>query len=468
MASDTIAASAAAAAGGVNDAARVSPEEARAIARDAFVYGFPLVDSYRIMHTYYVEAGNPEYKAPWNRICNVPRVFTPEDKAVQTPNSDTPYSMIGLDLRAEPIVLTVPAIDRDRYFSVQLIDAYTHNFAYLGTRTTGNDGGSFLVAGPRWHGEAPAGVKNVIRAETELAIGVYRTQLFNPGDLENVKRVQAGYTAQPLSQLLGEPVKVAPPLDFVKPLTPAEQKSSTEFFNVLNFVLKVSPTVPSETALMARFARIGVGAGETLDTCHLSPSLKQALEDGMSDGWREYEHFKQTRLDTGEVTSGDLFGTREYLKNNYLYRMAAAILGIYGNSKEEAFYPTYTVDSTGRALNGADHAYTLRFEPDQLPPVKAFWSLTMYKLPESLLVANPLNRYLINSPMLPALERDADGGLTLYIQHQSPGADKEANWLPAPSGPFFMAMRLYFPKAEALDGTWKPPALSTEPVSQGV
>ena len=139
--------------------------------------------------------------------------------------------------------------------------------------------------------------------------------------------------------------------------------------------------------------------------------------------------------------------------------MAAAILGIYGNSKDEAFYPTYSVDSNGQALNGSEHSYTLRFKPGQLPPVHAFWSLTMYKLPESLLVANPLNRYLINSPMLPNLKRDEDGGLNLYIQNESPGPDREANWLPAPDGPFFLAMRLYFPKDEALNGMWKQPAL---------
>ena len=151
-----------------------------------------------------------------------------------------------------------------------------------------------------------------------------------------------------------------------------------------------------------------------------------------------------------------MFGTREYLKNNYLYRMAAAVLGIYGNSKQEAMYPMYHVDADGQKLDGANR-YTLRFAPGQLPPVNAFWSLTMYELPSSLLVANPLNRYLINSPMLPQFKKDADGGLTLLIQNESPGADKEANWLPAPKGPFWMAMRLYWPKAEAIEGKWKQP-----------
>ena len=441
-------------------AADITPEEARAIAKEAYIYGFPMVDNYRIQYAYFVDKQGPEYKLPWNQLLNIPRVYTPEDKAIQTPNSDTPYSMVGLDLRGEPMVLTVPVIEKERYFSIQFIDAYTQNFDYIGSRATGNDGGNFLIAGPNWKGETPKGVKKVIRSETEFVFAIYRTQLFNPGDLDNVKKVQAGYKAQPLSAFLGQPApKAAPAIDFIKPLKPAEQKTSTEFFNILNFILKFTPTVPSETALMERYAKIGVGAGKTFDASKLSPEVKQAIEQGIADAWKEYNEFKSTQVDSGKVTSGDMFGTREYLKNNYLYRMSAAILGIYGNSKAEAMYPVYTVDAAGEKLDAAKNRYTLRFAPSQLPPVNAFWSLTMYDVPTSLLVTNPLNRYLLNAPMLPQFKRDSDDGLTLYIQNESPGKDKEANWLPAPKGTFWMAMRLYWPKEEALDGTWTAPPL---------
>jgi hypothetical protein len=302
-------------------------------------------------------------------------------------------------------------------------------------------------------------VPKVFRSETELVFVGYRTQLFNPGDLENVKTVQAGYKVQSLSAFLGQSTpKAAPAIDFIKLLTPDQQKTSIEFFNILNFVLQFCPTVPSEKELMERFAKIGAGAGKTLDANTLSPELKTAIEQGMADAWADLASL-QKRIDAGEVTSGDLFGTREYLKNNYLYRMAAAVLGIYGNSKQEAMYPVYAIDADGKKLDGANR-YAVRFAPGQLPPVNAFWSLTMYELPASLLVANPLNRYLINSPMLPNLKLDADGGLTLLIQNQSPGADKEANWLPAPKGPFIMFMRLYWPKPEALEGKWTAPPLN--------
>jgi hypothetical protein len=441
----------------------LTASEARAIAKEAYIYGFPVVDDYRIQYAYFVDSKNPEYKGPWNQIVNIPRVYTPADTAVQTPNSDTPYSWLGMDLRAGPIVLTVPPIEKDRYFSIQLIDAYTFNFDYIGSRTTGNDGGSFLVAGPGWKGETPKGVKKVMRSETDFVLAVYRTQLFSPDDLDNVKKIQAGYKAEPLSAFLGQPAPAAAPaVDFIKPLTPDEERKSLEFFNILNFVLQFCPTVRSETELMARFAKIGVGGGKSFDASTLSPEIKTAIEQGMADAWADFANLQKQKIDTGEVTFGDLFGTREYLKNNYLYRMAAAVLGIYGNSKQEAMYSGYFVDADGKKPDGANR-YTVHFASGQLPPVNAFWSLTMYEMPQSLLVANPINRYLINPPMLPQLVKDADGGVTLYVQNESPGKDKEPNWLPAPKGAFVVALRLYWPKEAALDGTWKQPPMVKTP-----
>jgi hypothetical protein len=357
------------------------------------------------------------------------------------------------------MVLTVPAIEPERYFSIQLVDAYTHNFDYIGSRATGNDGGSFLVAGPGWKGDAPAGIRKVFHSETELVFAAYRTQLFDPTDLDNVRQVQAGYRAQPLSAFLGVSAPAAAPtIDFVEPLTPEAQKTSPEFFAILNFALGFCPTHPSESELMARFAEIGVGAGMTFDAGSLPPEMLGPIEQGMADAWAELADFKKAQFDTKEVTSGDVFGTRDFLKNNYLYRMLAAAFGLFGNSRQEAMYPAYMVDADGESLDGA-HRYALRFAPGQLPPVHAFWSLTMYRLPGSWLVANPLDRYLLNSPMLPQFQRDADGGLTFLIQHESPGADKESNWLPAPAGSFWTALRLYWPKEEAISGAWTEPLL---------
>ncbi len=437
-------------------AADVTPAEARAIAKEAAIYGFPVIDSYRINYDYFFKPGTPEYKGPPNTIINVPRVYTPADTAIQTPNSDTPYSFLGADLRAEPLVLTVPEIEKDRYYSIQFIDAYTYNFAYVGSRATGNGAGSFLLAGPNWKGEKPPGIKEVIQSDTEINLLLYRTQLFDPADIDNVKKIQSEYKVQPLSQFLGQPAPAAAPkIDYLVPCTPEEEKKSLKQFEVLNFVLQFCPTVPSEVALMERFAKIDIGAGKTFDARKFSPEVQTAIGEGVGEAWLAFGGLVKL-FDEGKVTSGQVFGTREFLKGNYLYRMAAAVLGIYGNSEAEAMYPVFRVDAGGQPLTGANR-YTIRFAKGELPPVHAFWSLTMYELPQSLLVANPINRYLINSPMIPELKKDPDGGVTLYVQNETPGKELESNWLPAPKGPFAVYMRLYWPKEEAMDGQWKAP-----------
>jgi hypothetical protein len=437
----------------------VTAEQARAIAKEAYIYGFPMVDSYRIQYSYFINAQSPEYKGPWNQVHSVARVFTPTDIAVQTPNSDTPYSMLGADLRAEPLVLLVPPIS-DRYYSLQFIDGYTYNFAYVGSRTTGTGGGAYLLAGPNWSGEKPEGISEVIKADTDFALVAYRTQLLGPDDLNNVRKIQAGYQAEPLSTFLKKSSPAtAPAVDFPTPLSPDDQKTSLTFFDLLDFQLAFAPTLESEKDIRARFASIGLTGDGTFDSAKLSPEMQKAFKDGMADAWSEFATFKKDKIDTGEVKSGQLFGTKEQLNGNYLYRMAGAVIGIYANSNAEAMYPVLSTDADGKALSGGNK-YTLTFPAGGLPPVNAFWSVTMYKLPESLLVDNPINRYVINSPMLPNLTTNPDGSLTLYIQNSPPASDRQPNWLPAPPGPFTIFMRLYWPKDEALNGDWQAPKLA--------
>ncbi len=434
--------------------------EARAIAKEAYIYAFPMVESYKTLYAQAVDKGGPNYKAAFNSIGNTARAFTPKDTAIVTPNSDTPYSFVWLDIRAEPIVLTLPEVDPKRFYHVQLIDLYTYNFAYLGKRTTGSKGGSFLIAGPNWKGGKPAGIAEVLRSETEIAYAIYRTQLFGPDDIDNVKAIQAGYKVRPLSAFEGQTAPPpAPAVDWPSP----DLKTMTttpEVFRYLNFLLRFAPTDPSESDLMARFAKIGIGADKPFDVSALSPEMRKALGDGMADGVAEFEAFKRDQVDTRKVGTADMFGTREHLKNNYLYRYAAARLGIYGNSGEEAIYHGYFVDGGGGPLNAVRKRYVLKFEKGKLPPAEAFWSMTMYDGKTQLLVDNPLNRYLINSPMLPQLKTDADGGLTLHVQHDKPAAAEASNWLPAPAGPFFLVLRLYQPKREGISGAWHVPPLN--------
>lgn len=433
------------------DVNKLSPEEAEAIAKEAFIYGYPMVENYKTMFAYAIYKDNPEYKAPFNQIYNDARVYTPEDTTVVTPNSDTPYSFLWADLRAEPLVLGVPEIEKERYYSLQFIDLYTYNFAYVGTATTGNGEGKFLLAGPNWKGEKPEGVKEVIRSDTDFVLIGYRTQLFDSADIDNVKKIQAGYTVELLSKFLGEAPPPAPSKVDFPPYSP-EKVKSLEFFGYLSFLFRFCPTVPGDEAARAKFAEIGIVPGKPFDPDSLSPEMKNALESGMAAGMKAIDGKAAI-----EKSAADLFGTREFMKNNYLNRAVGAKMGIYGNSKSEAYYFLWTKDADGNPLNGADSRYTLTFGKGKLPPVKAFWSVTMYDGKTQLLVVNPINRYLINSPMLPELKLNDDGSLTIYIQKDSPGKDKESNWLPAPDGPIYMVLRCYWPEKAILDGQWKLP-----------
>jgi hypothetical protein len=434
----------------------ISPAEVRTIAKDAYIYGYPMVQTYLTMYAFSIDKSNPQYKGPFNAPLSFARVFTPHDTAFVTPNSDTPYTFLSLDLRAEPIVLGIPRIEKGRYWVFQMMDLYSFNFDYLGTRTSGNDGGTFLVAGPRWKGTVPAGITKVLRPETEFINVVGRTQLFNASDLETVKDIQSKYKAAPLSAFLGQSAApVTSAIHWIPPVPPAQMQTSLQFFNVLNLLLRFCPIHPSETALRASFAGIGIAPGETINVDTLSPETKAAFEGGMVEGQKEID-------DRRASSGGDIskfFGTRTFLHNDYVARATGAQMGIGANSREEALYPLYEKDSGGQPLDGSKTRYTLHFNKGEYPPVNAFWSLTMYALPEQLLVENPINRYLINSPMLPNLKLDGDGGLTLYIQADSPGKGKEPNWLPAPKAPFMLAMRYYLPKPELLTGSWKSPAV---------
>jgi hypothetical protein len=432
--------------------AKVTGDEARAIAKEAYIWGYPMVECYKVMYVYSVYKDNPEYKAPFNTISSTARVFTPADSTIQTPNSDTPYSMAWLDMRVEPVVITVPTVDEGRYYSVQLIDQYTYNFDYIGTRATGNGGGSYMVTPPGWTGETPAGVAKVIPCETQFALAAIRTQLFSPDDIENVRKIQAGYRVQTLSAFAGTPGPKAPAAVIFPPYSPTTARSAG-FFQYLNFVLSFCPVHASETELRARFATLGIEGGEGFGLATMDKEVLGAIEAGIHDGEAAINEAIEQ-----DLKSEDIFGTRDFLKNNYVARAAAAKIGLFGNSREEAIYPFYRTDADGALLDGANR-YTLRLEADHLPPVNAFWSVTMYDGKRMTMVENPINRYLVNSPMLPALARDRDGGITLYLQHESPGKEKESNWLPAPAGPFYAVMRLYLPKPEALDGTWKAPPM---------
>jgi hypothetical protein len=441
-------------------------EEVKSIMEEAYIYGFPMIAAYKAMYEFNVNKSSSQYKTGFNQIWNDSKTFTPADTAIVTPNADTPYSMVQADLRAEPLVFCVPEVEQGRYFSVQLADLYSFNYGYVGSRATGNVAGCYLLAGPGWEGEAPAGIAKVFHSETDFSLMVYRTQLFNQADIDNVIKIQKGYTVQPLSAFLNEPAPPAAPTINFPPFTD-DDPFKTEFASYLDFLLQFAPEVSAEKALRARFASVGIGPGKTFDFKDLSLEHKAvaglAIKEAAKKIGAKRDHIGK---EINGWMIGSAFGDRAFFKGNWLLRAAAAMAGIYGNNAAEATYPLLKHDSTGESPDCSKHNYTLTFARDAYPPVHAFWSVTMYDGKTQLLITNPINRYLINSPMLPDMKLNADGSLTLYIQKDSPGADKEGNWLPAPDGPIYMAMRLYWPKTESPsvlppgEGTWSPPSVT--------
>jgi len=441
-----------------------SIEQTKAIAEEGFIYGLPLVMNYAVMNEFAVDTKSSQFKAPFNEIHNDHHVATPADTAVITPNSDTPYSFVWVDLRAEPMVVSVPAVDKKRYYAVQMIDGNTYNYGYIGSRATGSDAGDYLIVGPGWKGETPAGIKKVFSSTTPFGLTLIRTQLFDAADIANVEKVQAGYKVQPLSQFLKQPAPpAAPKIDFV-PATTAGIKE--HFFEYLDAALRFVPPSAEDKEIRAKLASIGIGPDQTFAFKELSPEHKAAVLLALKEGDDKVDQFLASGV---KVVNGwnisALFGDRDFYKGNWLLRAGAAKGGLFGNDGVEAMYPYTRIDSTGATLDAGKHNYTITFPADQLPPVNAFWSVTMYDGKSQYLIKNPIDRYLINSPMVPAMKKNADGSLTLYLQKDSPGKAKEANWLPAPDGTVYLVMRLYWPKDTPPsilppgEGTWRPPAV---------
>jgi hypothetical protein len=436
----------------------LSPDDLRAIIAEAYIYAYPMLDNYRSMYLQAIEPEAAEYIGGFNVIKNYSEPFTPDNHDVVTPNNDTPYSWARLDLRAEPFVISVPAVPTDRYYVLEWFDLFTYIVGYIGSRTTGSGAGTYLLTGPDWQGTVPPGIDGVIASDTSFLALLGRTLLDGSDDVPAVQAIQSNYRLQPLSQFLGQaPPPAAAAVDW--PVWHDEALTTSQFLPYLNFLLQFcQPPDPSETDLMARFARAGIVPGGAIDVASWSPPLRQAVEDGTADGIATLNAAIETTL-----SSNGLFGSRAQLGADYLKRAVGANKGLYGNAVEEAWYGGWGAGSDGQPLDGGKR-YRLHFAVGQLPPARFFWSATMYDLPNRFLVDNPINRYSIGDRTA-GLQSDADGGLTIDVAHASPGTDREANWLPAPAGPFTIIIRIYGPETAVLDGSWTLPPLEVVPGS---
>jgi hypothetical protein len=430
----------------------------RDVAVEAYIFGYPLV-TMEITRRVITNAAKPEgTHAPMGQFANLREYPTAAFKEVTAPNADTLYSVAWLDLSQGPWVLHVPD-EHGRYYLMPMLEAWTNVFADPGARTTGANAGDFAIAGPGWKGILPPGVE-VLRSSTNLVWIIGRTYCTGtPEDYVAVHALQDQYKLFPLSSWgksytppLG---KVDPSIDMkTPPRDQVEAMDPASFFRLLAELMKQNPPYAVDAPALARFRSIGLILGREFDAAALAAIAdvkdvpKLAIE-------RIMEHFRLAGEDLngwGFPKPAGRYGT------DYVQRALIARIGLGCNLPEDAVYPTALTDISGRKFDGASK-YVMRFPKGEMPPVRGFWSLTMYDV-QYFFVANPLNRYTLSARNV--LKADTDGTVSLYIQADNPGSDKEANWLPAPKGPFILMMRLYWPKENPpsiLDGTWRPPVV---------
>lgn len=429
-------------------------EEAYTIGVQAYVYGFPVVEMYRTRYWALHDAKNKNRLIP-NQFGHARNLLDHTYRGVVSPNNDTLYSSAWLDLSREPMVLELPAV-KDRYFSFQLMDFFTNNFAIIDKRTTGGKAGTYTIVGPGWKGKLPDGLR--IEAPTPTVWLLGRTLVEGKDDLPNVHALQDQYRLTPLSAWgKKDGGKAAASKD---PLPPHDPSKPLQFFATLNAGLRENPPPAREVALMSLFARIGVGPDKTFRANALDPATAKGLERAVAVG---RQMILQRARKSGTSINGWNLPPKEIgnYGDDYLLRAQVASWGLAALSPSEAVYFTCYQDDRGNPLSGK-HRYLLRFNKGQLPPVEAFWSVTMYRLPELLLIENPLGRYAIGD-RTKGLRYGSDGSLEIHVQHDSPGKERESNWLPAPAGEFSLNLRAYLPRPEARDGTWKIPPIKRLP-----
>ena len=434
----------------------ISEQEAHAIGVDAYLYLYPLVtmDLTRRQLTNGGPATTP-IQGPMNSFTNIGEYPTADLKVVVRPNFDTLYSSAWLDLTKEPMVVSAPDT-HGRYYLLPMLDMWTDVFASPGWRTTGTEAASFLIAPAGWHGTVPAGVTRITAPTPHVWI-IGRIKTDGPADYDAVHKIQAGLKVTPLSQWGKAAQPVTAPFDAsVDMKTPPKEQvdamPAAKYFAYAAEVMKLQPPHLTDEPILAQMRRIGFEPGKSFALDSADPAVRKGLDSAPAEAQAliAWKLKSIARVANGWSMNTDTMGV---YGNYYLKRALISQYGLGANLPEDAIYPANLADDTGQALTGARN-YTIHFDKDSAPPVHAFWSITLYDQ-QGYQVANSLNRFAVSSWM--DFKRNPDGSLDLYFQHANPGPSKEANWLPAPEGPFNLTMRLYAPKSDALTGKWNPP-----------
>jgi hypothetical protein len=439
----------------------LTEDQARAIAVHAYLYFYPLI----LMDLTRKQSTNIDQKelgkGPMNLFVSVPAYPPADFKGVVRSNFDTLYSLAWLDLTKEPVVVSTPDTN-GRYYLLPMLDMWTDVFASPGWRTTGTEADNFLVTPPGWNGKVPDGFTR-IAAPTPYVWIIGRTKTDGPADYDAVHKIQAGYKITPLSRWGKAPEPVTVKSDSTvdmktPPMVQVDTMTADVYFAYAAELLKLNPPHLTDQPIVAQMKRIGIEPGKSFDISKLAPAVNKALESAPEDAQQLMKWKVPTIARVANYWSMNT-DTMGVYGNYYLKRAMVAQLGLGANLPEDAIYPLNLADETGKPLDGANQ-YTIHFEKGAAPPVRAFWSITLYDS-DGFQVANVLNRFAVSSWM--PFKYNADGSLNLYFQSDSPGKDKEVNWLPAPKGPFNLTMRLYSPETDALTGKWIPPPIKKGP-----
>lgn len=430
------------------------------IATLAYLWGYPLITSQRSFD-YFTNPNTPTVvgQGPANEMNCARQLVNASFTDIVTPNDDTLYCQSWMDLTKEPLVLKVPSV-QDRYISFQFLDAYTNDYTYLGTRASGDSEGTYLIAGPNWDGQVPQDMTK-IWSPTNIAWIINRILVTGDSDLPNVHDIQDKISLISLSVFEGNTTNTQAAdettLSSQVPIKPQPANIPTtgiKLYDELGQAMINNPLNPPDPGLVAKLASIGIGPGK-IPSVEANDTIKTALQPGIQEGDKLID---EKLANIGTVVNGWSVNTQTGIYgNDYLTRAAITKLGFGANIPQEALYPTTLTDNQGKPYNGTNK-YAIHFDPGQTPPVDGFWSITMYN-EEKYFYDNPLNRYSIGK-YTDGLKTNEDGSLDIYIQNQSPGADKESNWLPSPADGFYMVLRMYLPTEQVLNGTWTPPPVN--------